>query len=96
MAAGTLQDQKPSPIERAIKKFGAYFQERGLGPADLPAAIIVHEVLGMIMASAAWAVSKLSNSDHRFWILFYLLGQNIAKLCFNLEILVKYCRVDRF
>lgn len=55
----TLQDQKPSPIERAIQKFGAYFEERGLGPADLPAAIIVHEVLGMIMASTAWAVSFL-------------------------------------
>jgi len=52
-----LQDSKPSPIEGAIRKFGAYFEERGLGPADLPAAIIVHEVLGMIMASAAWAVS---------------------------------------
>ena len=58
MGATTLQDQKASsPIERAIKKFGAYFEERGLGAADLPAAIIVHEILGMMMASAAWAVS---------------------------------------
>jgi hypothetical protein len=56
----TLQDPKPSPIERAIRKFGAYFEERGLGPSDLPAAIIAHEVLGMMMASAAWAVGFLS------------------------------------
>ncbi len=49
-----MQDQKSSPIERAIKKFGGYFEERGLGAKELPAAIIVHELLGMIMASAAW------------------------------------------
>jgi hypothetical protein len=57
MGTATLQSTpKPSPIERAIAKFGAYFEERGLGPKDLPAAIIVHEILGMIMASAAWMV----------------------------------------
>lgn len=57
MPAAVAQEAKRSTMERAIiAKFGAYFEERGLGPADIPAAIIVHELLGALMASAAWAL----------------------------------------
>lgn len=30
--------------ERAVAKFSAYFEERGLGPQDIPTAIVIHEV----------------------------------------------------
>lgn len=49
--------QKKGGFDRAIAKFGAYFESKGLAPSDIPAAIIVHELLGMLMASAMWAVS---------------------------------------
>ena len=48
---------KQSPIERAIAKFGAYFEERGLGASDIPAAIVVHELIGLVIAAGAWTVS---------------------------------------
>jgi hypothetical protein len=43
-----------SPMGRAAAKLGAYFQARGLSAADLPAAIVVHELLGAAMAAAFW------------------------------------------
>jgi len=49
---------KASAWDRAISKFGAYFESKGLGPADIPAAMIVHELLGAMMAAAAWVVSQ--------------------------------------
>lgn len=57
MAAALDQDDVKAPWDRAVAKFGQYFTERGLDAADIPAAIIMHELLGMAMASAAWAVS---------------------------------------
>ena len=36
--------QKASVIERAIGKFGAWFEGKGLSSRDLPAAIVFHEV----------------------------------------------------
>ena len=53
-------EKKSSPIDRAIAKFGDYFEQKGLKASDLPAAIIVHEFLGMIIAVTAWTVSILS------------------------------------
>lgn len=35
---------KKSGWERAVAKFSVYFEERGLGPQDIPPAIIIHEV----------------------------------------------------
>jgi hypothetical protein len=42
MAGATVQ--KASVIDRAINKFGAWFEERGLSSRDLPVAIVFHEV----------------------------------------------------
>jgi len=42
MSSATVQ--KASVIDRAISKFGAWFEERGLSSQDLPVAIVVHEV----------------------------------------------------
>lgn len=44
MAAQVEAGPKRSPWERAMAKFGAYFEEQGLGAADVPAAIVIHEV----------------------------------------------------
>ena len=51
MAQAQAQARR-SPLERAAAKLGAYFEARGLSAADLPAAIIVHELLGVAMATA--------------------------------------------
>jgi hypothetical protein len=51
---------KKTSLARAVDKFGAYFEERGLGPRDIPAAIVVHELLGMCIATAAWMVRQLA------------------------------------
>jgi hypothetical protein len=58
-------DAKPSPLNRAIAKFGYYFREHGLEAADIPAAIVVHELLGAAMASAAWAVRSSAEPTQR-------------------------------
>jgi hypothetical protein len=42
-------------FERAVQKFKEAFLSLGLTPADIPAAIVVHEILGMGIALAAWA-----------------------------------------
>lgn len=44
MAVQIEASPKRSPWERAVAKFGAYFEEQGLGAADVPAAIVIHEV----------------------------------------------------
>lgn len=46
-------------MERAIAKFGEYFAEKGLEGKDLPTAIVVHELIGLVIAVSAWSVSGL-------------------------------------
>jgi hypothetical protein len=36
--------QGSSGWQRAVAKFGAYFEEKGLGAKDVPMAIVIHEV----------------------------------------------------
>ncbi|KAL4856003.1 hypothetical protein ACK3TF_003447 [Chlorella vulgaris] len=47
--------QKSSGWQRAVAKFGAYFEEKGLGAKDVPMAIVIHEVVGLCMAVGFWA-----------------------------------------
>ncbi|KAL4441842.1 hypothetical protein ABPG77_003758 [Micractinium sp. CCAP 211/92] len=54
-AAAEVQPQRKSAWERAVAKFGAAFQEQGLSAADIPAAIVVHEVVGLAMAAGLWS-----------------------------------------
>ncbi|KAL4433963.1 hypothetical protein ABPG75_000404 [Micractinium tetrahymenae] len=56
MGAVALQQQpeRKSGWERAVAKFGAAFREQGLSAADIPAAIITHEVVGLAMAAGFW------------------------------------------
>ncbi len=56
MAAQVEAGPKRSPWERAVAKFGAYFEEQGLGAADVPAAIVIHEVRA---AAAGWCASHV-------------------------------------
>lgn len=51
------EKEKLSPFDRAARKFGDYFKRQGLGARDIPAAIVVHELLGLLIAASAWAVS---------------------------------------
>lgn len=58
-AIGEQRDEviKPSnPFDRAIRKFGDYFERQGLGTSDIPVAIVVHELLGLAIAAGVWAV----------------------------------------
>lgn len=53
-AAGA--EARPSGWERAVRKFSAAFEQLGLTAADIPAAIVVHEVLGLVMAIGWWGL----------------------------------------
>lgn len=55
MAAADVQPQRKSGWQRAVAKFGAAFQEQGLSAADIPAAIVIHEVVGLAMAAGFWS-----------------------------------------
>jgi hypothetical protein len=46
-ADAPLQAKTKSGWERAVGKFSSYFEERGVGPQDIPAAIVLHEVGSM-------------------------------------------------
>lgn len=45
--------------DRALSRFGDYFKEKGLQTKDIPAAIVVHEILGLAIALTAWTVRCL-------------------------------------
>ena len=47
------QAKQKSGWERAVAMFSSYFEERGLGPQDLPAAIVLHEVR-LVHAIECW------------------------------------------
>lgn len=38
-----------------MERLKGYFADQGLGAADIPAAIVVHEILGIGMAAGFWA-----------------------------------------
>lgn len=54
-AAAAEKPQCKSAWERAVARFGAAFEEQGLSAADIPAAIVVHEVVGLAMAAGFWS-----------------------------------------
>ena len=56
-----VADQKKlSAWDRAMARFGTYFEERGLTVKDIPAAIVIHEVIGLAIAITAWTVRRIS------------------------------------
>lgn len=54
--SGLKEHHTGSGWQRAVRKFGQYFEEQGLGPKDIPVAIVVHELLGLLIAAGAWTV----------------------------------------
>lgn len=83
--SAAVVEVKQSPFERAIAKFGAYFEERGLTPADIPAAIVVHELIGLVIAAGAWTVRFKSQTK----IVFLIFCQNLRPRLLQQEILLK-------
>ena len=55
-AAETGSDRGKKGFQKAIAKFGQYFKEQGLGAGDIPAAIVVHELIGLAMAAGFWTL----------------------------------------
>jgi hypothetical protein len=45
----------PSPWDRAVANISSHFREKGLDARDIPAAIVVHEVIGLALATLAWS-----------------------------------------
>lgn len=43
-----------------MNKLRKAFGDAGLEPADLPKALVIHEILGIAFAAAAWTVRQAS------------------------------------
>jgi hypothetical protein len=55
-AASPPTASPPAAAPSALgRRFRAWFEDRGLGPADVPLAIFMHEVLGLAMAASLWS-----------------------------------------
>ena len=64
-AAQAAQGPWPAAFQRALASFREHFERLGLTAADLPAAIIVHEVLGAAMALGFWATCYAGRPSRR-------------------------------
>lgn len=63
---GAVHNER-SPLARAVTKFGSWFEDRGLRPADLPMAVVVHEVCKIkdLMWYHLIPDSQMMHSQHR-------------------------------